>query len=188
MFPLHPVVCLCACSTDLLECSFVIWEGLHLFVLFDSVPVTFKSRFFSADIFWFISSSHVGRLICWYVWIFSPNLPVYVFPSTVLLLVVTILLFVLFFWFPIQVLYFCFFRRCLFYQWLVSLQHKLFRLFQWNCLLGYFLDNLFKFSVFTLTYFQSWFMKNVNVVFSVIILSINSKFFSLLVLRMMFWR
>ena len=135
-----------------------------LFVLFDSVPLTFQSSFFR-QYFWFIFSSFVIRLVCiccFGILSFRWILLCFTFA-------VAVSLFVLLVSFSIQFLDSV--GVYLFYCRLFLLRYKSIRSVRWSPL-GY-VAILFR----SLTFFHSWFLRDDIVVFSLLnFLRINSKF------------
>ena len=91
------------------------------------------------NIFWFISSSSIGSLVCCCLFrSFKSIGPLCIFPSLVFSLVSVVSLFVLLASFPNQVLYFSSssLGECQFYHWLILLLHGLVGLVRW-CALEY---------------------------------------------------
>ena len=135
-----------------------------------SVPVSFKSPFI-ANIFGFIPSSCIVRLVCSFFFVgggsFPPNISQHVFPSLVLSLVGAVSLPLLLAKFPIQVLYICsgFWGEHQFYPKLVSSLHRINLFNSVTLLAGIFVINLFTFSVSTVTFSLSWFLRDSDVLF-----------------------
>ena len=124
-------VCPRAYSTYLwVEFSFVILECPVCLYCLTLSRYTLSILSF-ANIFWFISSCYVVRLTYCFVLDFSSQHILVFFPPLVFSLVVTVLLAVLLALFPMKVLYFCSgsLGEHRFYHRLISLLHKLARLF-----------------------------------------------------------
>ena len=119
------------------------------------------------SIFWFYSSNCIVVLLVVLFFSFRPNIFQHFSIVLSFLLVVVDFLSAFPIEFTIQVFNFwsSSFEENRFYHRLISLLHRLFHLIPWCCKLRYVVIICLFFSVSTLTVFQSWFLRDVNVIF-----------------------
>ena len=142
IFLLHPNIDLDLWTPYLwVEFSFVILEGPVLNMYCLTLSRYHLSLISFANVFWFISSWCINRLLCGWLFsdLFLPLDSSACFSSLAVSFVVAASLLTLLFSVLIQVLYFCSdsFSEFLFFHWLVLLLHELTRSVRWCCPFGY---------------------------------------------------